>query len=163
MCFKNWMENQEKIKELILLRGISGSGKSTIAKKYVGNGVVFSTDDFFMMDGKYFFDPKKLGLNHKKNQERTEIAMRQGISPVIIDNTNFETWEMKIYVDLADKFGYSIKILETEPIELEELIKRQENRRSINKTIPRETLEKMLKKYKRGITVDDVRRSTRPF
>lgn len=39
-------------KKLILMRGLPGSGKSTLAKKLAGaNGVVYSTDDFFMVKG----------------------------------------------------------------------------------------------------------------
>jgi NEDD4-binding protein 2 len=38
--------------KLILMRGLPGSGKSTLAKKLAGeNGVIYSTDDFFMKNG----------------------------------------------------------------------------------------------------------------
>ena len=43
------------------MRGLPGSGKSTKAKKIAGDvGVIFSTDDFFMVDGQYKFDPKMI-------------------------------------------------------------------------------------------------------
>jgi adenylate kinase family enzyme len=39
-------------KKLFLMRGLPGSGKSTLAKNLAGaNGVVYSTDDFFMVKG----------------------------------------------------------------------------------------------------------------
>lgn len=157
--FIDWIQN----KELIIMRGISGSGKSTLAQKHKGEkGKIFSTDDFFMQDGRYQFDPKKLSTNHSMNKDRTEKAMIEGVSPIVIDNTNFEAWEMKPYVELADKYGYQVKIVETDPVDIEELVRRQETRRGINKVIPRRILEKMLSKYKRGITVDDVRKSKKP-
>ncbi|MBP9839028.1 MAG: hypothetical protein KBC84_10000 [Proteobacteria bacterium] len=57
-------EKKEK-KELVLMRGLPGSGKSTKAKKIAGNvGVVYSTDDFFMVNGKYMYDSKLIGDNH---------------------------------------------------------------------------------------------------
>jgi len=39
-------------KKLFIMRGLPGSGKSTLAKNLaVTNGVVYSTDDFFMVKG----------------------------------------------------------------------------------------------------------------
>ena len=155
--FTNWLENKEN-KQLILMRGISGSGKSTVAKKLVGNGKIFSTDDFFMQDGKYNFDVSKIGHYHKLNQERTEEAMKNGISPIVIDNTMTQAWEGAEYVKLADKYGYSVKIEELPIPDIDELMKRQENRKSINKALSREIVEKMIGRFQPGLTVDDIRK-----
>lgn len=44
------------------MRGLPGSGKSTKAKKIAGSqGVVYSTDDFFMVKGQYVYDGSKIG------------------------------------------------------------------------------------------------------
>lgn len=155
--FKIWVEEQEKSKTLILLRGISGSGKSTLAKTLVGNGKIFSTDDYFMNDGKYHFDAEKIGHYHKKNQERTEKAMKDGVSPIIIDNTITKAWEGKPYVKLADKYGYKVKIEELPTPDIDELMRRQESRKNINKSLSREIIEKMISRYEPGLTVDDMR------
>jgi NEDD4-binding protein 2 len=160
--FISWLENRDK-KELILMRGISGSGKSTIAKSLVGDGKIFSTDDFFMQGNRYVFEPKNIGANHKLNQSRTEEAMKQGTSPIIIDNTNTESWEMKPYVLLADKYGYSVKIVESPFLDIEELVRRQENRRSFNKALPRKSLERARERYQHDVSVDDIRNSSPPF
>lgn len=163
MNFKNWLENQQ-MKQLILLRGVSGSGKSTLAKEYLDRGgVVHSTDDFFMKDGIYQFDSKKIGYYHKLNQKRTEEAMINGQSPIIIDNTNLQAWEMKPYVEMADKHGYEVKIIESDMTDIDELMRRQENRRAENKNLPKEVLQRMLSKYQRNITADDIRNSKSPF
>lgn len=64
---KNYiMDNEKKAEKLlILLRGLPGSGKSTKAKKLAGStGLVYSTDDFFMVKGEYVYDPKLIGVNH---------------------------------------------------------------------------------------------------
>lgn len=158
MNFKSWFETANK-KEVILLRGPSGTGKSTLAKQLVGNGVILSTDDYFMNNGMYDFDPTKLGVNHKKNQDRAEKSMIEGISPIIVDNIFYKEWEMKPYVQLADKYEYEITIKELPIPHIDELIKRQESRKNINKSIPREILERMINKFKKNITVDDVRNS----
>ena len=158
MNFKTWFETDAK-KEIILMRGVSASGKSTLAKQLVGNGVILSTDDYFMKDGMYDFDPTKLGIYHKNNQNRAEKNMIDGISPIIVDNTFSKEWEMKPYVQLADKYGYEVDIKELPIPDIDELMKRQENRKSINKSLPRETVERMIKNFKKNITVYDVRNS----
>ena len=41
-------------KNLILIRGVSGSGKSTFAEEFLyPTSLIISTDDFFMVDGEY--------------------------------------------------------------------------------------------------------------
>ena len=43
------------------MRGLPGSGKSTKAKKIAGeHGVIYSTDDFFMVNGVYVYDAKMI-------------------------------------------------------------------------------------------------------
>lgn len=153
--FKNWILE----KKIILLRGVSGSGKSTLAKKIVGDGVILSTDDYFLKDGVYFFDPKKLGVYHKLNQQRAEQSMVDGVTPIIIDNTMSMPWEAKPYVDLADKYNYKIIIKELPTPPLEELVTRQEKRKNINKSLPKEVLEKLINRFKKNITIDDIRNS----
>ena len=50
---------------LILLRGVSGAGKSTVAGLFI-DATIISTDDFFMKDGEYQFDANSLVENHMK-------------------------------------------------------------------------------------------------
>ncbi|XP_074072180.1 NEDD4-binding protein 2-like 1 isoform X2 [Macrotis lagotis] len=88
-------------KQLYLLRGLPGSGKSTLARQLKHDSpraLIFSTDDyFFKEDGTYEFNPDVLTEAHDWNQKRARKAMRNGISPIIIDNTNLHAWEMKPY------------------------------------------------------------------
>jgi NEDD4-binding protein 2 len=155
--FTVWLENKGS-KQLVLMRGVSSTGKSTLAKKLVGNGKIFSTDDYFMQDGKYNFDVTKIGRYHKLNQERTEEAMKNGLSPIVIDNTMTQAWEGSEYVRLADKYGYSVRIEELPIPDIDELMKRQESRKNINKALPREVVERMIGKFQPGLTVDDIRK-----
>ncbi len=98
-------------KKLILMRGLPGSGKSTLAKKLAGNdGVVYSTDDFFMVNGKYVFNPRMIPDYHKQNLERAILAMQKGIETIVIDNTNIKLCEMRRYVEQGEKYQYKIEI-----------------------------------------------------
>lgn len=111
MSFKTWLENTERV--LYLIRGPSGTGKSTLSATL--GGEVFSTDDFFGKDPEEYrqnFSTQKLPEAHAWNIERAADAMRRGVSPIIVDNTFVEAWEMKPYVMNADKFGYQVMIRE---------------------------------------------------
>ncbi|KAG2457351.1 N42L2 protein, partial [Polypterus senegalus] len=113
---------------LILMRGMPGSGKSTHAQELAQsnpNGVVLSTDDYFSQQTGYSYDPSLLGDAHEWNQSRAKEAMEKGQSPIVIDNTNTQAWEMKPYVQLALEKGYNVEFHEPntgwkfDPVELE--------------------------------------------
>ncbi|KAF4019858.1 hypothetical protein G4228_011498 [Cervus hanglu yarkandensis] len=101
---------------LVLLRGLPGSGKSFLARTLQEDnpsGVILSTDDYFYINGQYQFDVRYLGEAHEWNQNRAKEAFEKKVSPVIIDNTNLQAWEMKPYVALSQKHKY--KVLFREP------------------------------------------------
>jgi len=95
---------------LILVRGLPGSGKTSFALNFLMNGIVFSTDDFFMQeDGEYNFDASKLGKAHKWNEERVERAMKNKIrSDIVVANTLTTEKEISVYTDMAEKYGYNV-------------------------------------------------------
>lgn len=149
--------------KLILMRGVSGSGKSTLARKLAEDhkdSVILSTDDYFMVDGKYVFDPSSLGKNHKLNQDRARWAMQERTSCVIIDNTNTQAWEMLPYVETALEHGYQIEIHEPDPVPLEEIMRRQESRP--DKNLPPETVQRMLSRFEKNVTIETILKSKRP-
>lgn len=148
--FRTWLENVEK--KLIIMRGFPGSGKSTLAKQLGQSGVVYSTDDFFTSEqGKYQFNPALLGRNHQLNFDRTKKALEQGVSPVVIDNTNINARDIKPYVMLAREFGYTVEFREPETpwkFNAEELARRNTH------GVPKAIIEKLLSKW-RPLTPDD--------
>lgn len=156
--FSSYVEQQDQQKTLILMRGISGSGKSTLAKKLHADlgGVIYSTDDFFVdpNSGEYLFDISKLSENHEKNKQRTAEAMRQGISPIIVDNTNTRIWEMAPYVRMADQYGYKTEIRMPDPVSFDTIMQRQKNRSG--KSLSKDIVGKMLGNWE-DATVDDIR------
>lgn len=95
-------------KKLIINRGIPGSGKSTSAKKLAPKEQIFSTDDYFMKNGKYIFDGKKIGVAHEWNTDRVDKAMQSELSPIILDNTNIRKGDFKRYLQLAKAHGYEV-------------------------------------------------------
>jgi energy-coupling factor transporter ATP-binding protein EcfA2 len=103
-------------KNLILIRGVSGSGKSTVSNLFRG---VFSisTDDMFMVDGKYKFDPSKLGEYHQATIGKVEEQMlhtktaedwEASYNTIVVHNTFTEVWEMDPYYALADKYIWTV-------------------------------------------------------
>ncbi|MCJ8740362.1 hypothetical protein PDJAM_G00058070 [Pangasius djambal] len=113
---------------LILMRGVPGSGKSTLARQISASGpsgLILSTDDYFYQKDGYHFEPTLLGAAHDWNQNRAKKAMLNGHTPVIIDNTNVQAWEMKPYVRVALETGYRVEFVEPDsswkrdPVELE--------------------------------------------
>ena len=105
-------------KQAIIIRGIPGSGKSTLAKTLVGeSGVIHSTDDLFLVEGVYKFDPKSLGKHHEANYNAFKKSILSGISPVILDNTNTQKWEYEKYQKLAEEMGYEVEIVKVPHID----------------------------------------------
>jgi predicted kinase len=93
-------------KELILLRGVPGSGKSTLAKSLGGKH--FEADMYFMVDGKYKFDPTKLRDAHEWCRSSVGGLMINGEPRLIVSNTFTQEWEMEAYYKLGEKYGYRV-------------------------------------------------------
>jgi ssDNA-binding Zn-finger/Zn-ribbon topoisomerase 1 len=109
----NWHKISQQEKLMILVRCPPGGGKSTLAKQLAGNtGIVLESDEFFMQQDKYVFDKEKQIEAHNWNQERCLEAMENGITPIIIANTNTQAIEAEPYVRMAIGHGYKIRIEE---------------------------------------------------
>jgi predicted kinase len=102
------------MKELILLRGLPGAGKSTVAKVlsnfHTGH---FEADMYFIDEhGNYNFDASKLRDAHEWCKRQVESVMGPyGLDRIFVTNTFTQEWEMKDYYELAHKYTYRIHSL----------------------------------------------------
>lgn len=101
---------------LIIMRAIPGAGKSTYASKVVNEGIIHSTDTVIENIIDYSEHFRKMNESgdftehsrmHSRNLKNAMKSMEEGISPVIIDNTNIKANEPKAYVLHALKLGYA--------------------------------------------------------
>lgn len=95
------------MRKLILIRGIPGSGKSTMAFKMTHPIFTrYLEADMYFMDsaGNYKFDPAKLGKAHNWCQEETDKLLGEGLE-VIVSNTFTTKKELKPYFDIAKKYN----------------------------------------------------------
>ena len=105
------------MKNLILLRGLPGSGKSTLGNVILqlpnnNPQEVLSADDFFVNnEGEYIFDGTKLKEAHNYCQFRCSERMRQQIVRIVVANTFTEDWEMKPYFEMAERYNYRVHTL----------------------------------------------------
>ena len=101
-----------KNKTVVIIRGVSGSGKSTFAETVKahtqGNAVICTADDYFHQNGEYRFDPTKLGKAHGYCFRKFCKAIEENKPLVIQNNTNSNPKEFQKYVDFAEEKGYIV-------------------------------------------------------
>lgn len=90
--------------ELILIRGVPGAGKSTLAKQ-LANLIPICRHleaDMFMIDeqGNYRFKKEELGAAHAWCQQETKKLLELGTT-VIVANTFTRKWEMEAYIAMS--------------------------------------------------------------
>ncbi len=168
----SWLQKLAQQKLLIIARGPSGSGKSRMTKEVSEqyNAPVFSADDFWMINGKYQFDSDYIGEAHFWNQGRVEESMQGDASVIIVDNTNAKFHEMKPYVQMAQKYGYSVTFKEPDwdpRLKTPEgrwnadFLEEMQNQPDRDKVVPREVLDSMVSGYEYDPTVETVLKSER--
>jgi len=113
------------IQNVYIMRGASGSGKSTHARENFTRPIILSSDDFWLLDGpdyKNNFNPSRLGEAHAWNLRRFALYIVGDAKPyvdsdLVVDNTNTTVAEIAPYYALAHAFGYPVQIitLDTDP------------------------------------------------
>jgi predicted kinase len=123
------------MKQIILFRGLPGSGKSSLAESLCK--AVYSADMFFEQDGNYNFDPTKLPDAHKWCKQRIEDLMIAEIENIGVANTFTTDWEMEPYFELAEDYGYRISTI---------IVENRHGSTNIH-GVPDEAMERMEKRF----------------
>lgn len=90
--------------KLIIVCGVSGSGKSTWAKANMPpNSVRMEADLFFYENGQYCFNPNMLSAAHRWCRVQTEMYLGLGMN-VVVSNTFSRKWEVQPYLDMVKLF-----------------------------------------------------------
>lgn len=130
------------MKIALIMRGIPGSGKSTMANQLAGDkGIVHSADDYFGKGDDYLFDPSRLAECHDLNLEAFAESIRARASIVVCDNVNMRRWCFEEYVAIAKEAGYLVAIVNMPHPEPEVAAKR-----NIHKC-PLETIKRMIARW----------------
>jgi len=101
---------------LTLIRGIPGSGKTTLATNMIRRAETrtdhFENDVFFCdANGVYRFDAAKQKFASAWCLSQTMKSLVQG-RDVIVSNTFFRYAQMIPYLDIAARLGVSVKVIE---------------------------------------------------
>ena len=103
---------KEYVGDLILLRGVPGSGKTTLGNIILFNiqsniQDVLSADNFFINEkSDYVFDATKLKEAHNECQVKCAERMRNQFSKIVVANTFTQEWEMEPYFIMAERYNY---------------------------------------------------------
>lgn len=88
---------------LYLIRGLPGSGKSSLAQDLENIAIRVEADDFFLdKDGNYNFDATKLRQAHEYCYMNASKYIYLGYN-VIVSNTSTTEKEVRRYQELAEK------------------------------------------------------------
>ena len=113
------------MKTLYIIRGLPGSGKSTLGEQ-LADGYMdyhpkfggmkshsYAADDWFYgEDGEYTFNPAELGEAHDECNSRVRGAMMGDVENICVCNTFTQAWEAAPYFKLAGDFRYTPVVLE---------------------------------------------------
>lgn len=138
---------ETKTKQVIVLSGLPGSGKTTYAERLLaGPGgadtAVVSADDFFTDgEGNYAFDVGKIAEAHRACWRAFFSNVQAGAGVIVVDNTNLSSAEIASYVLPAEAHGYTVKVVRVD-CNYEEAFARQKH------GVPLEVFEKMIEAWK---------------
>jgi uridine kinase len=109
------MENV-KIGTILILRGLPGTGKSTLAevlKLVHKDSVILSSDDYFYDSATktHKFDKEKLVVAHEWNFDRFKKAIEDKVPNIIVDNSNIKNFHYHHYLDYGQRHDYMVAIV----------------------------------------------------
>ena len=133
------------MKTLTLIRGLPGSGKTSLADELIEaytRGI--EADSFFYDDyGNYVFDETKLRAAHEWCQHQTREMLKDGYN-VLVSNTFTTLREMKEYYLMAKELGVTLNVITCQ------------GQFGNLHDVPEETMEKMRKRFFHGDVIAEL-------
>jgi predicted kinase len=96
---------------LIIVRGLPGSGKTTFVKSVFSGYLHYEADQYFETESGYQFDVNKLFQAHMTCQNNVDKALNTG-KDCIVSNTFTTIKEMKPYLEMAEKYKANLIVVE---------------------------------------------------
>jgi predicted kinase len=126
------------MRDFIILRGLPGNGKSSLAKLICEENAIFEADNFFYNEnGEYVFDVNKLNEAHKECFNGVKTAMAKSVNKIVLSNTSTTEKELKPYLELAKEFNYRVFSV---------IVENRHGNKSIH-DVPEETITKMVNRF----------------
>jgi len=132
---------------LYVIRGLSGSGKTTRAKELLQSKkihIFFEADMFFINNATnlYTFDASKLSDAHQWCQNKVKESLKSGFN-VAVSNTFTQYWELEPYMHMAAELHTTVKLIDLFDSGMDD---EQLSRRNIH-GVPISSISKMRKRY----------------
>lgn len=125
------------MKNLYIVRGLPGSGKTTLGNA-IACAYCFSADDFFYdEDNSYNFNAGLLKQAHESCKKNVELAMQYKAEDIAVANTFTRESEMADYMALAEKYGYTVHSI---------IVENRHGNTSVH-NVPEGTIQKMKNRF----------------
>lgn len=127
-------------KNLILVRGLPGSGKTTMANIFANDDTaVLAADDYFTNEhtGEYNFIPEEIGQAHTECQKRCLTCMKNEVSTIVVHNTFTRESEMDAYFKMAKENDYIVHTV---------IVENRHGNSSVH-GVPQKTMKKMAQRF----------------
>ena len=117
------------MKILYVMRGISGSGKTTYVEKVLVKKhprLAHISQDHFWIDayGDYKIDTARMGEAVNWAFHKFLNALESDIPAIVVDNVNACFWHYSLYVRLAKQNGFEVQVIQMPTISKEVALKR---------------------------------------
>lgn len=100
------------MKKLYIIRGWSGTGKSTLAHRLVGEEHIHDQDYYFLDEnGVYTYDMKKDVAAQEWNWKRVEEDMKAGTPEICVVGIFDKKFMLIPYLRMSEKYEYSPQLI----------------------------------------------------
>lgn len=124
------------MKNLYIIRGIPGSGKSTLGLAIAPENC-YAADDYFDRYHEGVFKPQRIQQAHEFCKRNVEDALEAEEPHVAVCNTFTRLWEYRDYIDLGNYYDYTVHIMTVE---------NHHKNRSVH-NVPQDKIDEMIDRF----------------